>query len=172
MPTRHDAAVEEAGHGLVGRDGVLAALADAIAHERPTAVVGEAGIGKTSLVRAAVTGTGRRLHEGGGFATLTWMPYLALRRATGTALGGDAAGVAATVERRVGPDVLFVDDLQWVDAPSVAALRLLAGRLLVVAAIRAEDTGAQAALDHAKETGLAVVHLEALTRPAMAELLA
>jgi DNA-binding CsgD family transcriptional regulator len=172
MRTRHDAAVEEAGHGLVGREGVLAALADAIAHERPTAVVGEAGIGKTSLVRAAVTRTGRRLHEGGGFATLTWMPYLALRRATGSALAGDAAGVAATVERRVGPDVLFVDDLQWVDARSLAALRLLAGRLLVVAAIRAEDDGAQPALDHATETGLSVVRLEALTRTAMAELLA
>ena len=164
--------MEEASHALVGREGVLSALADAIAHERPTAVIGEAGIGKTSLVRAAVARAGRRLHEGGGFATLTWMPYLALRRATGAAVAGDAAGVAATVERRVGPDVLFVDDLQWVDAPTRAALRLLAGRLLVVAAIRAEDAGASAALAHATATGLAVVRLDALTRDAMGELLA
>ena len=147
---------------LVGRDVPLGALVDAIRNDRSTVVVGEAGIGKTSLVRAGAAAAGRQIHEGGGFATLTWMPYLALRRALGAPLGGDATRVAEAVERHVGPDVLFVDDLQWVDRESMAAFRVLAGRILMLAAVRAGDEGAPTALAACRDAGMTEVSLEGL----------
>jgi len=127
---------------LIGRDDAIRAVATAIAAERPLVVIGEAGIGKTSVIRAAVEGSGRRLREGGGFATLQWLPYLALRRALGSAVEGDHAHVAARVERLVGPDVLFVDDLQWTDRDTRAVLALLVERLQLVCAIRSGDEAA------------------------------
>ena len=134
--------VERGRERLVGRDEELRRLISAIGSDRPTVVVGEAGIGKTTLVRAAVTAAGIPIHEGGGFATLASMPYLALRRAVGTDLAGDPARVASIVERHVGPDVLFIDDLQWVDPASVDALACLVGRVLIISAIRTDDAAA------------------------------
>ena len=61
------------------------------------------------------------------------MPYLALTRATHLDLAGDADWAAAPVERVVGPDVLFVDDLQWTDAGTVAVVERLVGRVAIVA---------------------------------------
>lgn len=118
------------------------------------AVVGEPGIGKTSLVRVAAASAGTRLFEGGGFATLAETPYLALRRAIGVAVAGDAATVAALVERHVGPDVLFIDDLQWVDRATTAAVRLLRGRIGIIVAIRSGDPGTEAATTLADEVDL------------------
>ena len=138
---------------VYGRESELAVLADAIEHDRAIAVVGEAGIGKTTLVRAAAERSGRRLREGGGFATLRLLPYLALRRAVGDAIAGDPASAAAMLERLVGPDILFVDDAQWVDEDSLAAVELAIGRIMVVLAVRTGDTGSAAALALAARAG-------------------
>lgn len=138
---------------IVGRDSEVSTLAAALAADRPIAVVGEAGIGKTSLVRAAAAHAGVELFEGGGFATLPDSPYLALRRAVGLSLAGDAAAVASLVEGRLGPETLFVDDLQWVDQPTRSVLRLLQGRSGMVVAIRSGDPGAPAALELAAALG-------------------
>jgi MoxR-like ATPase len=51
--TPDDARVEGASRGLIGRDAELRAAVAAFDGDDPLAVVGEAGIGKTSLVRAA-----------------------------------------------------------------------------------------------------------------------
>lgn len=147
---------------LVGRDDALRRLIQSITSDRSIVVVGEAGIGKTSLVRAAVAAAGLPIHEGGGFATLASMPYLALRRATGIELAGDPTRVAALVERHVGPDALFIDDLQWVDAWSIDALASLVGRVLLVAAIRADDAAADEAIDRAGRLGLEALAIGAL----------
>jgi len=130
---------------LIGRDAELTALAAAIDADRATTVIGEAGIGKTALLRAAVAQSDRALREGGAFATLRETPYLALGRALGTSLAGDPASVAARVETLVGPDVLFIDDVQWADGQTLSVLELLVGRILVLTAIRSLDPGAEAA---------------------------
>ena len=124
------------GSGLVGRDSELARVATALAADRPVWVAGEPGIGKTSLVRAAVARSGRRLHEGAGFATLGPVPYHALPRSLAAGTAGDAEHVAREVERAVGPEILFVDDVQWADRESVDVLVRLAGRIAVVVASR------------------------------------
>ena len=154
--------MERAQSSLLGRDDELARLRIAIESDRLFAVVGEAGIGKTSLVRAAAAASGARLHEGGGFATLVAMPFLALARAVDATLSGDTTRVAAFVERHVGPELLFVDDLQWVDLASLAALELLVGRVNIVLAIREGDPRTDVATSLARRLGFEMLKLGGL----------
>lgn len=151
---------------ILGRDTEIGRLAAALEADRAVAVVGEAGIGKTSLVRAAAAHAGVELFEGGGFATLPDSPYLAVRRAVGLPLAGDEAAVASLVEQRLGPDTLFIDDLQWVDQSTRGVIRLLHGRSALVVAIRSGDPGAPAALELAAELGFERFELTGLSHEA------
>ncbi len=130
---------------LLGRGDPLARAVAAIAADEWLAVTGEAGIGKTALIRVALANSGRRSLVGGAFASLAWLPYLPLRRALGAQLEGDAMTAAQAIERAVGPDVLVIDDLQWADTATMAALELLVGRIQLIAGIRTGDAGAPAA---------------------------
>ncbi|HEX5589682.1 MAG TPA: LuxR C-terminal-related transcriptional regulator [Candidatus Limnocylindrales bacterium] len=145
--------------GILGRAAEIDAVARAMDGDRPVVVVGEAGIGKTVVVRAAAVAAGRLLHEGGAFATLAWRPYLALEHAVARPLRGDEAWVAAAVERAVGPDVLFVDDAQWANPATLDVLRALAGRVALVLAVRSGDPGEAVALDLATAVGATLVEL-------------
>jgi ABC-type cobalamin transport system ATPase subunit len=79
---------------LVGRGEQFAALATALDRDVPVVVLGEAGVGKTTLLREVAGASGRRVFEGGGLSTLQWLEYLALDRAVGrrVAAGDPAAG--------------------------------------------------------------------------------
>lgn len=147
---------------LLGRSEDLAALVAALDDDRPVAVIGEAGIGKTSLVRAALSASGRNSHEGGAFATLSWKAYLPLERALGRKLEGDPTVVARLVEAHVGPDVLFLDDLQWADADTVTVVEALAGRIGLVVAVRDGDPGAPVVLERVGALGASVQRLSGL----------
>lgn len=152
----HDARVTDAVRilsELIGRDEPLRRLRDVLERDGTAVVTGEPGIGKTTLLRAAAAATGRRAYEGGGLAILAWQPYLALERATNLALEGDADWVADAVERIVGPDVLLVDDLQSVDAGTVAVLGRLVGRIAILAATRIDDDVGRAAADALTDAG-------------------
>ncbi len=154
-----------AGTEIIGRAAELRRVRDAISGDRAIVVTGEAGIGKTTLIRTATDTAGRRRFEGGGFATLAWMPYLALSRATGIDPDGDVDWIARSVERVVGPEVLFVDDLQWVDAGTLAVLERLIGRIALVMASRTDDPIGLAAMDAmtaagAEQVGLAALRLD------------
>lgn len=156
---------------LVGRESELSLLAERIGERRPVVVLGEAGVGKTSLVRAAAERAGKQLYEAGGLATLSWLPYLPIRRAFGREFeAGDAAYVASEVERDVGEALLFVDDLHWADAQTRALLPLLAGRIALVGAIRRGDPATSAALEATAAAGLELVPLEPLAAKEAAEL--
>ena len=127
---------------LYGRDAELVRVGELLANGTAVAVVGEAGVGKTTLVRAAAERAGLELREGGALETLAWTPLLALRRAIGEGLRGDATAVAIEVERRLGTQLLFIDDLQWADDATRQVLALLAGRIALVMTIRTPDAAA------------------------------
>jgi DNA-binding CsgD family transcriptional regulator len=147
---------------LIGREDELHALTEAIDHDRPIVVTGEAGIGKTSLVRAAAAAASRPLYEAPCFATLSWLPYLPLRRVTGTELAGDPAFVASGLERHVGPGLLFVDDLPWADQDTAMAVGLALGRILVVASVRDGDADAERRIVPFRRAGALVLRLSGL----------
>ena len=151
---------------LYGRDAELARLAESLAEGRALAVVGEAGVGKTSLVRAAVARAGLEVREGGALETLAWMPFLALRRAVGDDLRGDATAVAIEVEQRLGPQLLFIDDLQWTDGATREVLGLLAGRIALVTTIRSSNPGGSDVQDIAAALQAGVIELGGVDREA------
>lgn len=155
---------------FVGREREAELLLRRFREERLVAVLGEAGVGKTTLVRETAARAGWRLREAGGLATLSWLPYLPLRRAFGRELEGDAAYVAAAVEEALGAAALFVDDLQWTDPQTAALLPLLAGRIRLVIAVRRGDAETPMALDVAAAAGAEVLPLEPLTQFEAAQL--
>lgn len=155
---------------LIGRERELSTLHERLVAGRPVAVLGEAGVGKTTLVRAAAAGANRRLVEAGALATLSWLPYFALRRAFGRDVDGDVAHVATWVEERLGTAMLFVDDLQWADPGTVSLLPLLAPRVGLVVAVRRGDAGTAGALDAIAAAGAELLPLEPLSRQDAEEL--
>ena len=156
---------------VVGRRDELRSVAAALAAAQPVVVTGEAGVGKTTVIRRAAADTRRRTFFGGAWSTLTWMEHLPLERALGRAVRGfDAAAVAADVEDAVGRGVLVLDDLQWADAQTLAAVSVLAGRISIVAGLRSTDPAAPAIADALRSAGFASVDLGALGRDDAAEL--
>jgi DNA-binding CsgD family transcriptional regulator/tetratricopeptide (TPR) repeat protein len=147
---------------LLGRDAERATLLDHLALDRSVVVVGEAGVGKTTLVRAATALTGREVHQGGALAMLRWRPFLALERALGEALPARAPAVASRAVQRVGAGVLVLDDLHWAHPVTLDLLATLAERLVVVGTVRTGDPGTDEALVAAERAGMARLNLRPL----------
>lgn len=169
------ALLEEAGSG----DGRLAVLS------------GEAGIGKTSLVRALVARLPRE-------ATVLWGACDPL--ATPQPLGPfrDMAPIASLLDRRAprhlllpaildqltgdGPRVMVVDDVHWADEATLDALRYVGRRVdrtsgLVIVTYRDDEAAAGSPLravlgDLATAPGCRRVHLPPLTVTGVSELAA
>jgi len=149
---------------ILERDAELAALAAAVAaveagHGSLVLVEGPAGIGKTTLLRAACRGPGARVLTARGLALEQGFGYGIVRQLLDPVRGEDglmdgAAALAARVfdwaeagpvEDDVayatmhglywmvanlgGPLVLAVDDAHWADAPSLRWLAHLAARV-------------------------------------------
>ena len=152
------------GQGLMGRDQELAQLRAALDEGRPIVLVGPAGIGKSTLLAAAVVG--RRAAVGGGLGMLAFVPYLALTRAVGPlrdATIADPAAVAGDVAARLGPGgVLALDDLQWADDATLDALERLVGHVPIVATVRAGDAGADAVVARLIAAGFHELRVEPL----------
>jgi RecA/RadA recombinase len=155
--------------GLVGRVPEAVALdrlraAAAVGEGGAVLIVGEAGIGKTTLVeeavaRAAAAGAtvrvARAVPDEGAPAYWPWLrlledvPGLSPQLLTATAAEGESqAAVLFRVAQRTvcalreaGHLVLVLEDLHWADAASIALLRMLCrespgSRLLVVGTVR------------------------------------
>jgi DNA-binding CsgD family transcriptional regulator/tetratricopeptide (TPR) repeat protein len=148
---------------LVGRGDQIATVAAALAQDAPAVVFGEAGVGKTTLLRAVAAASGRRIFEGGALSTLQWLEYLALDRAVGRRVAADdPSSAAADVEATVGAGALLLDDLQWAAPGTVEAVRLLAGRVGLLVGVRRGDPGADAVLDRLTDAGFLAVELRGL----------
>ena len=150
---------------LYEREGALAALAGAWAEASTgrgllVLVSGEAGAGKTSLVRAFVErdAGGRRVLLGGCDSLSTPRPLGPLRdialAAPGLAplLDGSIRrealfGAFLAELRRVRPTLLIIEDAHWADAATIDLLRFLGRRVettgaMVVVTLRESEVGA------------------------------
>lgn len=112
-------------------------IADRLSDAVPVAILGAPGAGKTTAVRSAATLAGLDLLEGGCLDSLSWQPYLPLRRALGaTATEGDPDQVALNVVFGTGTRLLFIDDVQWADDDTRKVLQGIAGEVRLVLAMR------------------------------------
>ncbi|MEQ6901998.1 LuxR C-terminal-related transcriptional regulator [Nocardioides sp. YIM 152588] len=154
---------------LVGRDEDLAEVR-ATLRQPPRAVllVGEAGVGKTALVTAALDGrAGLPPRVGGALATLTWMPYLPLRRAfpdlDERVWAGDADHVLADLRAAVAAGApVLVEDLHWADPATLACLEGLVGAVPLVMTVRRGDAAAAGVATRLEKAGASRLDLEPL----------
>ena len=157
---------------LVGREEELALVQELLTQNRPVVVVGEAGAGKTTLLRAAAADSGRRVLEGGGLATLSWVPYLPIVRALGAELpAGDPAYVAGEIERRIDRGVLLLDDLHCADAETRRVLPFLVDRIGLLSAARIGDPGTPAVLAELSDLSFEIIEVKPLGHDCAASLL-
>lgn len=183
---------------LLEREEALAALHGAYWEARAGTgrlmfLAGEAGVGKTSLVRAFCDGVqgSSRILEGACdplFAPRPLGPFADIAAETGGALaevlgeGGSTRAVHAAIRDELGsmPTVLVLEDLHWADEATLDVVRMLGRRIertpaLVIASYRDDE------LDRthpwrivlgelATASGVARLRLEPLSPPAVARL--
>jgi DNA-binding CsgD family transcriptional regulator/tetratricopeptide (TPR) repeat protein len=145
----------EAGGELLERSEHLRALADQLSSVATTSrgrivfMRGEAGVGKTALVRQFLGTSGRPAHVLAGgcdplFTPRPFGPLLAISESAGGALAEALQGgahahevVAALVTefRANAPAIFVLEDLHWADEATLDVLRLLARRIESVPAL-------------------------------------
>jgi len=99
-------------------------------------IVGEAGIGKTSVLGAAIRRSTARVRRGRAIEMLQSEPYLALREAFGTRLTGEPPEVVCKLSHVLRAGTLVVDDVQWCDPDTLAVLFELVAAVPVVVTAR------------------------------------
>ena len=178
---------------LLEREQLLAALDDlAAGGGRLVFVGGEAGVGKTALVRAYGGRTSARVLQGSceNLATPVPLgPFSDLAAQTGGRLaevmgsGGDPRAVArALVEEMATPVVVVLEDVHWADEATLDALRVLGRRVdqsrgLVLATFRDDEAVGDHPLrvvlgELASASGVSRVTVPRLTSQAVNELAA
>ena len=128
---------------LHGRKTELQRLSAAITDGRSCLIRGVAGIGKTALVHAALSASGRPARTGRAFELLAREPYLALREALGQAISGEPFEVVPVARLALDDRALVIEDLHWCDPDTIAVLNELSAVVPVVATVRT-DPGAGA----------------------------
>lgn len=123
------------GERLVGRAAERTALSGALERPGLAVIAGPPGSGKSALARSVTLQ--RSSYVGGGLVTLRQLPGLPLRQAVRAPIPTDDRALAVeAVRARVGDGVLVLEDLQWVDAFTLALLPRLSRHLRVLTTIR------------------------------------
>ncbi|MDQ1461086.1 MAG: hypothetical protein QOI08_2570, partial [Actinomycetota bacterium] len=121
---------------LYGRDSEFRRLVAAIDERRSCVVSGQAGIGKTAVLDAAIGSARVPVRRGRAFEMLRWEPYLALREAFGVPLAGEPPEVVRKLSAALRTATLVVDDVHWCDPDTRAVLEELVAAVPVIVAVR------------------------------------
>ncbi|MDG4831057.1 LuxR C-terminal-related transcriptional regulator [Solwaraspora sp. WMMD1047] len=131
-------------------DRVVAEASALLARPGLVVVHGGPGCGRSTVLRRLGAAFRGPVFTGGGLASLQTMPAFALTRAVRARLPvQDPALLAEAVRSRVRGGLLLLDDLQWADPATVAALTALLPHCRIAAALRTPNrlpTAAVAAL--------------------------
>lgn len=119
----------------IGRAAEVERVASSVFKGRRIAVIGEPGIGKSVVAKAAAPDAA----IGQGVSLLATEPWFALNRAVGAVpRAGGPEAVASRVMAALDGRTLLIDDLQWVDPATVEVLQFMTD---VVATARPEAQG-------------------------------
>jgi len=139
--------------------------------ETPVAVLGEAGIGTSTLLRA-VSRSWQHVLFTGGLRSLRTSPFLSLNRVLGTDVGIRPSELGQLLTEQLSPGgLLVIDDLQWVDQSTWDALDVLAERRSLLMGIRRGDPGERGARHAVARVGGTVVPVPPLQRDDIADVL-
>jgi DNA-binding CsgD family transcriptional regulator len=150
----------------------MARVTTAVDGGRLALVVGPPGVGKTTVVAAALAG--RPVRWGGALASLVWRPWVPLARALGSRPPAvSPTEVAAWVAARLAPDeTLVVDDAQFADGPTLSTLVALASLVPVVVVVRTgEPASGDVVTRLAAVRGAVIIPVEPLNTGDAVELL-
>jgi DNA-binding CsgD family transcriptional regulator len=118
-------------------DSLLAAATAALTRPGLVVVTGAPGAGRSTVLRRLSSTMPGPAYSGGGLAMLTTVPALALSRAVRARLPHtDTALLAEAVRSRVRGGLLVLDDLQYADTATLAALPAIAVHCRVLVALR------------------------------------
>ncbi|MER7007675.1 helix-turn-helix transcriptional regulator [Dactylosporangium sp. NPDC000555] len=145
-PTDEPAA-SAAGSAVVGRASVPAAAwppaelltvaVDALRNPGLVVIAGAPGTGRTSVLKRLGESFRGQVFSGGALAMLRGVPALPLSRAVRVRLPShEAPLLAEAVRSRVRHGLLLVDDLQWADPLTMAALPAIAEHCRIVVTLR------------------------------------
>ncbi|MBM2616149.1 LuxR family transcriptional regulator [Actinoplanes sp. LDG1-06] len=141
--------------------------------QRPGLVVltGPPGSGRSTALRELTAAVPGPVHSGGGLAMLQTVPALALSRAVRARLPAhDVHLLAEAVRSRVRAGLLVLDDIQYADAATLAALPALARFCRVLVALRTPHRLSGPVLDSLRAAATAWVEVPPLGRDAALEL--
>ncbi|MEV6851716.1 ATP-binding protein, partial [Actinoplanes sp. NPDC051411] len=134
-------------------------------------LTGPPGCGRSTALREITAAVPGPVHAGGGLAMLSAVPALALSRAVRARLPAhDVHLLAEAVRSRVRGGLLVLDDLQYADPATLAALPHLAGRIRVLVALRTPHRLGEAAERALREAAAAWIGVPPLGREAAREL--
>ncbi|MEV4533973.1 LuxR C-terminal-related transcriptional regulator [Asanoa sp. NPDC049518] len=118
-------------------DDVVARAGALLARPGLVVLTGAPGAGRSTALRELAAAFRGPVFAGGGLSMLQDVPALALSRAVRVRLPAhDTALLAEAVRSRVRSGLLVVDDLQWADPATVAAVAALAAHTRVAVALR------------------------------------
>ncbi|WP_051797124.1 helix-turn-helix transcriptional regulator [Catenuloplanes japonicus] len=122
---------------VTGTPDVLTRAQEALSEPGLVVVTGGPGSGRSRLLKLLGDAFAGPVFTGGGLAVLADSPAFALTRAVRVRLPGhDAPLLAEAVRARVRGGLLVLDDMQWADPATLAALPLIAAHTRVVIAVR------------------------------------
>ena len=129
--------------GAVGRAQIVNHVGNLLRARRSCALIGDPGIGKTTIAQVITTPWGASVAWGNGIGPLKWIPYLALSQACRTEVRPPPLNALKTTRQRLAGFVLVIDDLQWVDPDTLELLPMLALDVPILTCIRTGDLSSE-----------------------------